>query len=151
MPFIVIPPGDVDQGSVIDESLMSGKIKNDLDDLDARTTALEALSGGGGVAVAAAEDLFADIVAGGGDDVAKFWKVRHHIMMNTNGLGVNAEGQDLEERDVMERFFHDPNFTIVSNMVSNVQSYLSNYYNVEQNEQIQFRIKKGENFFCIGQ
>jgi hypothetical protein len=150
MPFIVIPSADVDQGSVVDESLMSGKIKNDLDDLDARTTALEALSGGGSVAAAAVEDLFADIVAGGDDDIAKFWKVRHHVMMNTNGLGVNAEGQDLEERDVMERFFHDPNFTAVSSMQANASAYLGNYYLVEQNEQVQFRIKKGENFFCIG-
>jgi hypothetical protein len=149
MPFIPIPSTDVDQGSVVDESLMLGKVKNNLDDLNARTVALEALSGGGGVAAAAAEDLFADIVAGGEDDVAKFWKVRHHVMMNTNGLGVNAEGQDLEERDVMERFFHDPNFTVVSAMVGNANGYLGTYFNIEQNEQLQFRIKKGENFFCI--
>lgn len=150
MPFITIPSADVDQGSVIDESLMSGKIKNDLDDLDARVVALEALSGGGGVAVAAVEDLFADIVAGGEDNLSKFWKVRHHVMMNTNGLGGNLEGLDLEEREVMERFFHDPNFTIVSSMQSNAQAYLSSLYFIEQNEQLQFRIKKGENFFCIG-
>lgn len=149
MAFVVIPSADVDQGSVVDESLMNAGIKNDLDDLDSRTATLEALSGGGGVAVAAAEDLFADIVAGADDDIAKFWKVRHHLMMNTNGLGVNAEGQDLEEKDVMERFFHDPNSTNVSSMVSNASAYLANYYALEQNEQLQFRIKKGENFFCI--
>jgi len=150
MAFIVIPPADVDQGSVVDESLMSGKVKNDLDDLNARTIALEALSGGGSVASSNAEDLFAEIIAGGKDNVSDFWKVRHHPMMNTTGKGVDSEGEDIEQKEVFDRFFHDPNFTIVSAMNVSANFYLTNAFYIEQNEQLQFKIKKGENFFCLG-
>ena len=150
MAFITIPPGDVDQGSVVDESLMSGKIKNDLDDLNSRTIALEALSGGGSIASSDAEDMFADIVAGGEDDISRFWRVRHHLMMSTTGNGATSEGTDLDQSEKYDRFFSDPNFTIASAFNANANAYLGSNYFLEQNEQIQFKIKKGENFFAIG-
>ena len=150
MAFIVIPPGDVDQGSVIDESLMSGKIKNDLDDLNSRVVALEALSGGG-VAASDAEDVFADIIAGGETNEAQFWKVRHHpTISHVDGITVDSL-EDLEQKDSRERFIFDSKFTINS-LVSGTDAgqYLNKGYQIAQNEQVQFKIKKGENFFCIG-
>ncbi len=97
-----------------------------------------------------AEKKFAKIVAGGDDNIAKFWKVRHHAMMSSIGNGANPEAADFEQIKSNDRFMSDPNFNIASTMVSNAQAYLANAYLIEQNEQMQFRIKKGENFFWIG-
>ncbi len=150
MPFITIPPGDVDQGSVVDESLMSGKVKNDLDDLNSRVVALEALSGGG-VAASDAANVFAKIIAGGETNEGKFWKLRHYPPHSTLPGMKNSAGDDLEKQDVRERFMYDPKFTINS-AISGLDTgqYLSKSHMIAQNEQLQFRIKKGENFFCIG-
>lgn len=150
MAFITIPPGDVDQGSVVDESLMSGKVKNDLDDLNSRVVALEALSGGG-VAASDAADMFADIIAGGETNEAKFWKLRHYPGQSNLDGSTETTLEDFEQKDTRERFVYDPKFTLV-NAFSGVDAnqYFNKSYIVWQNEQIQFRIKKGENFFCIG-
>lgn len=150
MAFITIPPGDVDQGSVVDESLMSGKVKNDLDDLNSRVVALEALSGGG-VASSDASNVFAKIIAGGEDNVAKFWKLRHYPT-TSHVDGIRKENiDDLEQNDTRERFIFDSKFTINSTLSgTDAGQYLQRSYTVAQNEQIQFKIKRGENFFSWG-
>lgn len=150
MPFITIPPGDVDQGSVVDESLMSGKIKNDLDDLNSRVVALEALSGGG-VAASDAENIFAKIIAGGETNEAKFWKFRHYPGASNIPGHKDQSGADLEMTEWRERWMHDSKFTLNSGFTgTDALQYFSRSYLIAQNEQLQFRIKKGENFFCIG-
>lgn len=149
MPHITIPAGDVDQGSVVDEALMSGKIKNNDDDHETRILALEALSGGG-VAAADAKAVLATITAGGQTNEAKFWKLRHHIMSSSLPYSKNKDGQDFEKSDSSERFFHDPHFTVVSTWYGSSESYLVSEYGLANSEIIQFKIKKGENFFCLG-
>lgn len=149
MAFIVIPSGDVDQGSVVDESLMSGKIKNDLDDLNTRVVALEALSGGG-VAASDAESVFANIIAGGETNEAKFWKLRHYpSTSNLPGHNIDS-GEDFEANDTRERFMHDPSFSNLPAFQPDPYLYLSRALVIQDTNQLQFRIKKGENFFCIG-
>lgn len=150
MPFITIPSADVDQGSVVDESLMSGKIKNDLDDLNARTVALEAISGGGGVASTKPEELFAEIIAGGADDVARFYKTRHHPMMSATGQKAEPSNPDFDQKDMSERFLINPLFQLGQNWVNDANAYMGKYLNVPQNEQVSFKIKTGENFFWLG-
>lgn len=97
-----------------------------------------------------AEQKFAKITSGGYTNLLKYWKIRHHVMMASVGGGSGPEAADYEQQNSKDRFFGDPNFTIVSAMQTNAQAYLSNVYFIEQNEQIQFKIKKGENFFWIG-
>jgi hypothetical protein len=97
-----------------------------------------------------AEQKFAKIIAGGEDNINKFWKVRHHVMMSSIGNGANAEGADFEQQRFQDRFLNDPSFTINSGMQSNAAAYLTNYYYIDQNEKMQFRLKKGENFFVLG-
>lgn len=150
MPYIPIPAGDVDQGSPVDESLMSGKIKNDFDDHEARLLALEALSGGG-AAAADNESRFAKILAGGETNEAKFWKFRHYPSI-THIDGIREDNlDDFEAKESRERWIFDQKFTINSTFSGvDAAQYLQKSYTVAQNEQISFRIKKGENFFCWG-
>lgn len=150
MAYITIPSGDVDQGSIIDEALMSGKIKNNFDDHETRILALEALSGGGSSGSAAVESPYANITVGGQTNEAQFWKFRHHVVMSGTSQPSNDSHADFEKTNTESRFFFDARSQTNSAIFSNTQSYLGHQLFLEQNESIYFRIKKGENFFCIG-
>lgn len=132
----------------INEDLMDQKIRVNLENLQTQVDGL-ATGSGGGAEVGASK--FADIIAGGLDNVARHWKRRYHIFENTLDNQSNDFKADFEQKELSDRFIFDPSYGNVGVAVVNGESYKSYFRRVENGEKVQFRIKKGENFFSIGE
>lgn len=152
MTYVPILSSEVDPKSPIDQNLMDSKIKNDLDDHEARILALEAGGGSGGGSSDPADDpRYGRVLAGFQTNEAilktRRYKPFQSIQQNGNKQN-NIEGFDPEGSD-QSRFsgYEEGDGTAIT---INGELYQGYGYFIQQGERFQFRLKKGENMFGIG-
>jgi len=145
MAWIAIPDADVDQGSVIDESLMKDKIANNDTDHEARLLLLEAAGGTGGGGADVKEN-FAMLLAGGNDDIGHLWSKRFYVGLNTIGNGSGAEGFDPEQTHRNDRLFNISDFAATSFWAAQPAAWRNTEFQISKGDQINFRIKRSMQF-----
>ena len=148
MTFITIPTTDVDAKSPIDVTLMSTNIKGDLDDLNSRVLGLE---GGAGASNTGDTGSIGVIKSGLQTNEAKYWRKKYSFFSNA----INSDkidnpptgfslSQDLQDR-IIYPGANDTNTSGADN---------SYFYGITgqltKNNFWIFKIKKGENFFGLG-
>jgi len=134
----------------IDEELFDLKVRENLEGLDTRVTALEGggASGGG----AAFEDAVGVITEGGRDNVVRNWLRRFspfESLLNSQPE-LDAEGFDFEGLKKDQRWVYKPEYEASWSAIADASAYSGFHVNVAKDGLLEFVSKKGENFFTIG-
>ena len=151
MAFTTITSGQTDAKSPIDVALMDTGLRLNLDDHEARIVALEGGGGGSGGGGDLNNPNFAVTAAGLETNDAKFFRRRFHVATVTNGQSKNIESFDFEGNDPGTRFIYDPEGRSLktSSFVADTDQYKGQILELEKNEKIAFKLKRGENHFGI--
>lgn len=148
---------EVDAKSPIDVNLMTNKVKENFDDHEARILALEGGGGSGGGSSGADDPKYGSIVAGLETNEPVFWRKKYDLFetilasgeKNNGDMGFDPEGTD-QTRWMGFELPYDGSMGVTFDTQLNNNTYRGDYSFIPQGASFSFKLKKGENFFGIG-